>query len=548
MSTTIPARMSYEDCARRASVASRRMQRRIEQERATLAGRASSLYKGAEFSRLTLDWSATLAPPDEELRWSVARLRSRARDLARNNPYVRGYLNMLAVNVIGSAGMTLQAQVKDNSGLQNDRLNDAIEAGWLDWAQDVTVGTPLSLVRFEHQLLKTVAREGEVFVREWRGFSNRFAYGLEAIDPDLVDETFNRVRGTDGTNEVRMGVEVNQFGRPVAYHVWDRPQSTIGAPVPRRLQRIPANEILHLYDPDRVNQTRGVTWLASTMFGLKMIDGMDEAELVASRAAASKMGFFTRKGDELAGKPVSDDENALDMEANPGTFGILPPGYDFAQWDPQHPNAQYPAFIKAMLRKCATGLAVSYNGLANDLEGVNYSSMRHGLQGERDNWQTLQGWWIGAFRQRVYREWLGMALLAGAVRLDTRDFTKYLDVLWIPRGFPYVDPQVDQQTEIEGIDRGLRAPQDVVAARGGDLATVYRKLADAKKLAKQYGLDISAPEKQAASKPAATEPEPDEDGEKGAGASRSATGVKSRNRFAALLGNGTAPSRNGVHS
>ena len=42
----------------------------------------------------------------------------------------------------------------------------------------------------------------------------------------------------------------------------------------------------------RPGQSRGVTWFAPVMVSIRMLEGYQEAELVAARAGASKMGFF----------------------------------------------------------------------------------------------------------------------------------------------------------------------------------------------------------------------------------------------------------------
>ena len=81
----------------------------------------------------------------------------RARELGRNNSYVKRYFRLLVTNVIGPMGIKLQAQVR--AGDQPDtKTNAAIEAAWNDWANSpVTVDGRLTLRRFEKLILKTVA-------------------------------------------------------------------------------------------------------------------------------------------------------------------------------------------------------------------------------------------------------------------------------------------------------------------------------------------------------------------------------------------------------
>lgn len=466
--------------------------------------RKRDAYKGAEVHRLLADWVTTLMHPDDEMRWNVRRMRARARDLSRNNPYARAFLNMLAVNVVGPHGVACHPQVRNNpqAGAENgqgvlaEHINRRIKEGWAEWSKRPTVDGRLSLTALSQLLVKSCARDGEIFVREWNTFEgNRFGYALEPIDPDQVDEQLNRP-AAEGSGEVRLGVEVDQFGRPIGYHVWNKPDRMVGGGIgdPREQVRIPAAEVIHCLTPERVNQTRGLTWFFPVMVPLKMLAGYTEAELVASRTAAAKMGFFQKRGENSAGEiPVDPTTGNITMEANPGVIDFAPDGYEFAAWDPEHPTSQFGAFVKTMLREIASGLGVSYAALANDLESVNYSSMRSGLLIERETFTTLQEWWIDSFLSRVYRSWLSASLLSGAISLDSRDPRKYYAVKWSARRWPWVDPLKDTQAGVEGIQTGLASRTDLLAEQGKEFDEVLEALAREAEQAKQKGVDISGP-------------------------------------------------------
>lgn len=446
----------------------------------------SAYYKGAETGRLLWDWIVSPITADQEIRSDVRRLRARARDLAKNSPVIRQYLSLLTANVIGHRGMTLQAQVRNNSGDLSRDMNDRIETAWADWGRDCSVDGRLDFVGFQRLALKTVATDGETFIRKVYGYPNRYGFALQLIDPDLVDHEFNQVRGKNQP-EIRLGVEVDDWGRPVAYHTFDRHPSDTGGP--RDRIRIPASEVIHLYDPERANQTRGVSWLNSVMVPLRMLDGYIEAELVAARTGAAKMGFL-KYTDPSAFEPP-DPATPVRIDASPGTIETLQPGLEFQEWSPDHPTAAFPDFVKAVLRQVATGLRVSYNALANDLEGVNYSSMRSGLLIERDMWRVYQEWWMSRFLQPVYEAWLSTALLAGGLKLDSRDPRKFNDVRWQPRGWAWVDPEKDVNASVIAITNGLASRTEVLAEKGLDPEEVFERLSEEKALAEQYGIELT---------------------------------------------------------
>lgn len=443
-------------------------------------------YKGAEVSRLLWDWIVSPITADQEVRKDGRRLRARARDLAKNSPVIRQYLALLTNNVIGPHGMKLQAQVKNNDKKLNKAINDKIETAWEDWGRSVTTDGKQGLIEFSNLVLKTVATDGEAFVRKVYGYPNKHGFALELLDADLLDTEFNQTAG-EGRNEIRLGVEVDSWGKPLAYWFSDKHPAE-GAITTRHI-RIPADQVMHLYHPERTKQTRGVTWFNSIMVPLRMLDGYLEAELMAARTASAKMGWLQYKDATQFEAP--DPKNPIRIEATPGIVEMLPPGLEFQPWSPDHPTSSFPQFVKAVLRQIATGLRVSYNALANDLEGVNYSSMRSGLLIERDEWRCLQRWWIDRFQRPVYEEWLAASLLAGGLVLDSRDFRKFLEARWTPRGWAWVDPEKDINASVIAITNGLASRTEVLAERGADYEEVLEQLKHEKELAEEAGLEFT---------------------------------------------------------
>lgn len=443
----------------------------------------SEEFKAASVSRLFSDWITASSPsPDQIVRGNLRILRARSRDLARNNAHVRQYLNLVAVNVIGPNGFGLDVASRLPNGELDEEANEIIEDGWSEWSDGpVTIDGRFDLVALQRLLIRAVARDGEVFVRIWRG---PYGMKLEPMDADLLDETYNVRAGSDGNrNEIRMGIEIDAMARPVAYHFWN----SIEMEMRRERVRIAADEVIHLFDPERVHQTRGLPWAVPVMDLLKMLDGYVEAELVAARAGAAKMGFFTRKEGSPAEMPTDEQQ---EMEANPGTIDFAPEGYDFQEWDPDHPTTAFPEFTASILRAVASGLGVSYPSLTGDLASVNYSSMRSGLLIERDLWRTLHRWWIGVFCRRVFVEWLDMAMLTGAINLGTMDSRPYRYAKYTPRGWVWVDPLKDVQATIAAIKHGLASRTSALREQGFDVREMFEELRQESELADAVGIEI----------------------------------------------------------
>jgi lambda family phage portal protein len=484
--------------------------------RATAApqSKRSFVFEGASGNRLTLDWIAPILSPDQEFRGNARLLRGRGRELVRNNPIAKHFLNLLATNVIGATGIRYRARVRNNDGKLNRLFNRKIEASFKEWSKkgNCTVDGKHSLRAFDDLVLRTVAMDGEGFVQMVSGFNNKWGFALKLIDADQVDHNFSRAPER-GSNEIRLGVEVNADGKPVAYYINPGHPSDYGGSLLRT--RVPAEQIIHVMDPYRVNQTRGITWFHPVMVTLKMLHGYHEAELVAARVGAAKAGFFeyTDAATALAEYDSPNPDTPLRMEANAGVYEKLPPGLKFVANNSDHPAQAFENFIKANVRLVASGVGASYNSLANDLQGVNYSSLRSGLLIERDHWCVTQQWYIEDSKQPVFDAWLPMALLSGALVLDSRDPARFSEGAWLPRGWRWVDPLKDSQGAIIDIASCLDSPQRIVAERGDDIEEILEEREEFEKMCKEHSItvNLNPPSRPSTeNNPAETEGEADE--------------------------------------
>lgn len=438
--------------------------------------KASAIAPGNPSFDVLYDWVYGATATDKDLRHSLGKQRKEARLLARENPLVRQYLSLLETNVIGPKGIKLQAQVRDSSGSLDKPTNDLIEGNWNGFWKSPWVDGRLSGVEGEHLILGTVAVDGEAFVRMVPGFPNKWGFALQMIDAELIDHGYNRPAGK-GTNEIRCGIEVDQWGRPVFYHVTICLNDT---PTGSRLP-IPAEQMIHLFRPDRIGQTRGITWMYSNLSQLRMLDAYKEAEVIAARLGASQMMVFKYDNPELIDEKAPANYR---MEVQPGKGITLPPGLSMQQFDPKYPNANGPGFDKSQQRYISTGLpGATYNTLANDYEAVNFSSLRANALVERDMWRTLQQWFVQAFKQPIFEQHLKTSLLTGALKVGSRDPEKYKNVRWFPRGWAWVNPLQEINASVMAIKNGMSSRTSSLAEQGEDFETVIEELADETKTA-----------------------------------------------------------------
>jgi len=463
----------------------------------------SRLFSAAQMGRLTFDWAMSILSRDQKLWTDLRKLRSRSRELADNDPTAAKFLSLCEANVIGKHGVRMQPQVKNlrGNGL-TDALNKQIKDEWGKWckAGNCTVDGKQSFDELERLLIRTAAMDGEFIVIK-RAVSNPWGFSLQRMDMDQLDHTFFLEQTTRGT-EIRMGVEVDKDMRPVAYHLWNRHPNEWSAR-PNDRVRVPADIVVHAFRMDSASQTRGVPWMAPAMFQMNMLRGYMEAEVTAARVGACQMGIITSKNG--AGEYTAEERNAdgtIDMEATPGGFLNIGAGHEFSEFKPDHPNTAFGNFVKEVKRGIAASLGVSYNSLAEDLESVNFSSIRAGLLNERDMWRVRQKWMIETFHKPVFAQWLENSVLAGRIDIGARDIDTVIEqIKWHPRGWPWVDPVKDQQANALGVQNGFTTRHRLVAETGYDFEDTLDELAEEEKMINARGLKLGTDAKGVADAP-----------------------------------------------
>jgi lambda family phage portal protein len=456
-------------------------------------------FDAARVDRLTSDWWTANASINEELRSDLDRLRARARDLAKNNDYACKFVGMVQTNIVGPDGFRLQARVVDDNGRQADGLaNAAIEASFREWSRACDITGTMTLRDVCETLAGGLPTDGEFLVRLVRGAAagNRWNFALELIDVDRIDTQHTEMLRDGG--RVVMGVEQDAAGRTLALHLYQNHPKDLNGAQQRRKLRVPADEIIHRFRVSVPGQARGVPWMAPGMISLHHLGGFMLSALLAAENGANHYGFF-RTPDGLP--PVGTDEAGDGQQittSQPGTFDTLPPGVEFQAFDSKYPEQNFGPFCKTTLQRIASGWRVAYHSLANDLEGVNFSSIRSGTLEERDRWAADQQWFIDALLVPLYNAWLQQALLSSAVLLPNGSalpasrLAKFSAHQWQGRRWDWVDPRADMEAKAQAVRAGLIAPQTLAAQMGQDFEDVLQQIGEAQRLAQRYGISLTA--------------------------------------------------------
>lgn len=492
-------------------------------------GIATRQYAAARTSRLHAWGTTGNASADSELSLSLTQLRSRSRKLMRDAPYAKRARGIVVNNVVGS-GVGLQAQVYTTRGERHDRINEEIEAAHRLWskAESCHTGGTLHFADLERMAMAQVFDAGEVLVRIHRSKfgPSQVPLALELIEAERLADEFSNPHPspTNSRADVRLGVEVDTFGRPLAYWIRERHpgelRNTVDATV--RLERVPASEIIHLRTLDRWPQTRGEPWLHAVIAKLDNMDEYSAAELTAARMGANFFATLESDSDSPLSTTSEASTGAREMNIEPGVIEQLDPGEKLAFHTPNRPNVALDPFLRYMLREVAAGVGCSYESLSRDYSQSNYSSSRLALLDDRDLWRVLQQWWARSFRQPLFEQWLQAAVLSRAIKSITveayaLDPEKFHAVTWKFRGWSWVDPVKEVGAYKEAIRAGLTSATRVIAmtADGADIEDIIAERKREDELFDAAGIEVdTAPEEpQSVAAPARTPADPESDAE-----------------------------------
>jgi capsid protein len=263
------------------------------------------------------------------------------------------------------------------------------------------------------------------------------------------------------------------------------------------LLEIPAEEVLHVFEPLRPGQLRGVPVLAPVLSRLKSLDEFDDAVLFRQEIANLFAGFVREPAPESQavdgnGNVIEDDPDFTPMVGlEPGTMQKLRPGEEVEFSTPPDAGNSYPDFMRQQLLAVAAGVGLPFEILTGDLREVNDRLIRAVLNEfhrriEQRQWSVF----IHQFCQPVRAAWLDAAFHAGAIALPDYGNQRraYLRTRWVPQGWRYIHPVQDIQAQILAIKAGISSRSEAILERGYDAEVIDAEIADDKERAERLGL------------------------------------------------------------
>lgn len=426
----------------------------------------------------------------------------RARDLDENNGWINGGLDRRVESVIG-VNIRLSAQPKYTM-LNRDhdwRMQWAgkVQDRFTVWSNDIhrrcDARMKLTLGGLSRLAYLTYVRDGEMAaeIRDLdRGLTNPTAVMLiepERIStPDWLTESKN----------LRNGIVFDDNGAAIGYWVRNsHPNDPDQGFEAQRWSFVPAmgstgrTRFIHIFNPRRAEQNRGISRLAEVMVPAKMLDRVDRAEVNAALKSAIFSIFIKSPGTtedlESALAPAGDTggtdpwvQDYLDyrerspVRVDAAQVTHLLPDEDVVTPQASHPNSNYPEFAKTVLQKVAGSLGVSYPQMSQNWADINYSSARALLNELWRSFKEDRHFFTQSFNTPIYAAWLEWEVANGDVKVPGgpagfyKNKTAICMAEWIGPGRGSVDPLKEANANNLDTAAGRKSAVECILEDGRD--------------------------------------------------------------------------------
>jgi lambda family phage portal protein len=451
----------------------------LERERARKHVEMLRGYDAAKKGRRTNGWNATGQSQNAEVYQAASILRSRSRELSRNNPYVKRAVQSIANNTIGTG---IRAKIVSRN---KKRLHDA----WVEWADKTTCDFNgiHNFYGLQKLVMRTVTEAGDVLIIRRRNNSNRVPIELQVVEIEYLDTNKNStITASDGSYTF-MGIEFDRLGKRKGYWLFDKHPNdvmTYGVSVSKF---VPANDVIHVFEQLRAGQMVGVPFGVSAFLRVRDMDEYNDAQVVRQKIAACYSVFITANG---AGTIADTQAKVDDIERiEPGMIQVLSGGETVSFGTP--PTVEnFAEFSRTIMQGVAAGFGTTYENLTGDLNNVNFSS---GRMGWIEHHRNIEDWqWnlmIPQFCDKVADWFIEAAQLAG-IGDGKADFQ------WTPPRREMIDPVKEGKALMQLVRGGFMSLPDAIREQGYDPEELFAEIAETNKELDKLGIILDSDPRQ----------------------------------------------------
>jgi lambda family phage portal protein len=285
----------------------------------------------------------------------------KSRYFEQNSPIVQRLLDLFESYTVGG-GLNLQPSSS------SPEFNVAAKRAWDGWCRYPDLTSLQTFGTLQGLIVRTWFVDGEVFILKTRGESGRPR--LQLIESHLVRTPPNLASDPS----VIQGIKIDGNGRPIAYHV--------ASEVKRGEYSFPAfpvsaSNIIHVFEPCRPGQYRGLPFLYAAMNDLHDLDDLQLLEMAAAKEAAASckviktsggavsknnLAMARFKGGTTLSTGTAAQESKVDYyrTAVPGSVTVLEKNDELSFVESNRPNVTTQAYWRYLVEKVCSGVGIPY--------------------------------------------------------------------------------------------------------------------------------------------------------------------------------------------
>ncbi len=438
-----------------------------------------------------LGWNYAGGSWREDINENLSILRQRSRDIYMGVPIGRAAINTMRTNVVGRGLMpkpTIDADVLKISSEKAKELERKILKEWELWAESADCDMARLDNFYELQqlaFLNWLASGDTLALLPVKPRKNQpYDLRVQLIEADRLSSP-NNFDTFD--NQIVGGVEVDKDGEVIAYH-FSKHHPLSYANESMEWQRVEAygkrtgrKNVLHLMCRERIDQRRGVPFLAPIIEALKQLGRYTDAELVAA-VVSGMFTVFIEKKDDKEGEPIGsgvpeeeqiDAEDETSIEMSPASVVDLAEGETANAVNPARPNANFSGFVEAICQQIGAALEIPYELLMKHFT-ASYSASRGALEEAWKMFKMYRTWLANDFCQPIYEEWLAEAVAKGRIKApgffsDPLRHKAYCKAAWNGPARGLLNPVQEVNAAVLKVENGFSTRStETMEMMGGD--------------------------------------------------------------------------------
>ena len=392
-----------------------------------------------------------------------------ARDMDRNDALV-GILADRRVDNIVQSGFTLDPKTGDKG------LDNALWQWWEEFSNDpdqCDIAGECTWKEMERQACRSESIDGDIVVTGTDEGSFQMLESHLIRTKSKVDNTF-------------LGVTTTNHGKRTQYHVAEEigEFGQFGECTPVDVRNSDGiRQLFHVYNPKRVNSTRGVTQLAPVFSISGMLEDINFAKLVQQQVV-SCFAVFRKLAAGQSALPSADGvygEGSTEQTASgvrqlegvsPGMELTGQPGEELSGFSPNVPNSEYFQQVKLILQIIGVNFGLPLCLVLMDGSETNFSGWRGAVDEARKGFVADQVNLVRRLNRPAYIWKLSQHLAETKDAALKKAFRKLDKAIyrhnWNLPTWSYIEPVADAEGDATQLRNALTSPRRLHAARGKD--------------------------------------------------------------------------------